>query len=229
MKRIGNYLLINLFIGLTFLIIACSNDDAETTVSELEKARMEYEKLKANPSFIELAFPEDDPGPPFYARIAVLGPDVLLMESNGTVVIPMMRQVECIDPEFNLLDLYHVPNGFFCPLTLSGRGLIEPNAPMGTFPAIAYGEGSNMPVWFVDSGLLANAMADGVLTLPELEALNPRKGVASRYEEYNKPRSEEDYLLVIESEGTMSGTNQKFEYKVISRTKARQDVELRIW
>lgn len=211
------------------LLMACANDDAEPMLSELEKARLEYEKLKANPSFIELAFPEDDPGPPFYARIAVLGPDVLLMESNGTVVIPMMRQVECIDPEFNLLDLYHVPNGFFCPLTLSGRGLIEPNAPMGTFPAIAYGVGSNMPVWFVDSDSLANAMADGVLTLPELEALNPRKGVASRYEEYNKPRSEEDYLLVIESEGTIPGTNQRFEYKVISRTKARQDVELRIW
>ncbi|MGY6741152.1 MAG: hypothetical protein ACXIUQ_00340 [Cecembia sp.] len=214
---------------LMLLVVSCSEDDKIPMPSELEKARMEYEKLKANPSFIELAFPEDDPGPPFYARIAVLGPDILLMESNGTVVIPMMRQVECIDPEFNLLDLYHVPNGFFCPLTLAGRGLIEPNAPLGTFPAIAYGEGTNMPVWFVDSSPLANAMADGVLTLPELEALNPKKGVASRYEEYNKPRSEEDYLLVIESEGTIPGTNQRFEYKVISKTKARQDVELRFW
>jgi hypothetical protein len=214
---------------LMLLVVSCSEDDKMPMPSELEKARMDYEQMKANPTFVELAFPEDDPGPPFYARIAVLGPDVLLMESNGTVVIPMMRQVECIDPEFNLLDLYHVPNGFFCPLTLAGRGLIEPNAPMGTFPAIAYGAGSNMPVWFVESGPLSSAMADGVLTLPELEALNPRKGVASRYEEYNKPRSEEDYLLVIESEGTIPGTNQRFEYKVISRTKARQDVELRIW
>jgi hypothetical protein len=134
-----------------------------------------------------------------------------------------------IDPDFNLLDLYHVPNGFFCPLTLAGKGLIEPNAPMGTFPAIAYGGGTNMPVWFVDKNLLAMAMADGILTLPELQGLNPLKGVASRYEEFNKPRSEEDYLLVIESEGTITGTNQRFEYKVISKTKARQDVELRIW
>lgn len=216
-------------IASVILVFACANEDQQPVISELEKARMEYELMKANPAFIELAFPEDDPGPPFYARIAALGPDVLLMESNGTVVIPMMRQVECIDPEFNLLDLYHVPNGFFCPLTLTGRGLIEHNAPMGTFPAIAYGGGTNMPVWFVESGPLANAMADGVLTLPELETLNPRKGVASRYEEYNKPRSEEDYLLVIESEGTISGTNRRFEYKVISRTKARQDVVLRIW
>lgn len=133
------------------------------------------------------------------------------------------------DTEFNLLDLYHVPNGFFCPLTLAGKGLIEPNAPMGTFPAIAYGGGTNMSVWFVDKNLLAMAMADGILTLPELQGLNPLKGVASRYEEFNKPRTEEDYLLVIESEGTIPGTNQRFEYKVISRTKARQDVELRIW
>lgn len=183
MHRIQNYLFIKLIVGISFLFLACANDDPQPEISELEKARMEYDQLKANPAFIELAFPEDDPGPPFYARIAVLGPDILLMESNGTVVIPMMKQVECIDPEFNLLDLYHVPNGFFCPLTLSGRGLIEPNAPMGTFPAIAYGAGSDMPVWFVESGPLASAMADGVLTLPELQALNPKKGVASRYEE----------------------------------------------
>ncbi|TVP48106.1 MAG: hypothetical protein EA341_11510 [Mongoliibacter sp.] len=211
------------------LVLACANEDEQPVVSELEKARMEYEEMKANHAFVELAFPEDDPGPPFYARIAVLGPDKLIMESNGTIVIPMMREVQCIDPEFNLLDLYHVPNGFFCPLTLSGRGLIEPNAPMGTFPAIAYGTGSNMPVWFVDSAPLLNAISDGILTLPELEALNPRKGIASRYEEYNKPRTEEDYLLVIESEGSILGTNQRFAYKVISRTKARQDVELKFW
>ncbi|GHB52520.1 hypothetical protein [Mongoliitalea lutea] len=229
MYRIKNYLSIKLFVGISFLFLACANNDAEPVLSELEKARLEYERMKANPAFIELAFPADDPGPPFYARIAVLGPDALLMESNGRVVIPMMRQVECIDPEFNLLDLYHVPNGFFCPLTLAGKGLIEPDAPMGTFPAIAYGGGTNMPVWFVDKNLLATAMADGILTLPELQGLNPLKGMASRYEEYNKPRSEEDYLLVIESEGTIPATNQRFEYKVISRTKARQDVELRIW
>lgn len=216
-------------IAWVILVMACDNEDQQPLVSELEKARLEYEQMKANPAFIELSFPEDDPGPPFYARIAVLGPDVLLMESNGTVVIPMMRQVDCIDPDFNLLDLYHVPNGFFCPLTLAGKGLIEPNAPMGTFPAIAYGGGTNMSVWFVDKNLLAMAMADGILTLPELQGLNPLKGVASRYEEFNKPRTEEDYLLVIESEGTIPGTNQRFEYKVISRTKARQDVELRIW
>lgn len=229
MKKATYFNLSMATIAWVILVMACTNEDQQPLVSELEKARMEYEQMKANPAFIELSFPEDDPGPPFYARIAVLGPDVLLMEANGTVVIPMMRQVECIDPEFNLLNLYHVPNGFFCPLTLAGKGLIEPNAPMGTFPAIAYGGGTNMPVWFVDKNLLATAMADGILTLPELQGLNPLKGVASRYEEFNKPRTEEDYLLVIESEGTIPGTNQRFEYKVISKTKARQDVELRFW
>jgi hypothetical protein len=229
MKKIENHLLTLVFLLLSFLMLACANDDNQPAISELEKARLEYEQLKANPAFIEKTFPGDDPGPPFYARIAVLGPDRLLMESNGTVIIPMMREVACIDPEFNLLDLYHVPNAFFCPLTLSGKGLIEPNAPMGTFPVIAYGMGTDMPVWFVDSTPLLNAISDGVLTLPELEALNPLKGVASRYEEYNKPRDEKDYLLLIESEGTISGTSQRFEYKMISRTKARQEVELRVW
>lgn len=229
MDRIKKHFFFKTFVGLFILMVACSNEDVEPELSELEKARLDYQQLKANPNFIELNFPGDDPGPPFYARIAVLGPDRLVMESNGTIIIPMMREVACIDPEFNLLDLYHVPNAFFCPLTLSGKGLIEPNAPMGTFPAIAYGEGTNMPVWFVESAPLLNAMADGVLTLTELNALNPKKGIASRYEEFNKPRSEQDYLLVIESEGTITGTNQRFKYTVTSKTKAKQDVKLRFW
>jgi hypothetical protein len=229
MHRIKNYFLFKAILGIFIVALACSNEDVQPELSEIEKARLEYEQLKANPNFIELTFPGDDPGPPFYARIAILGPDKLLMESNGTIIIPMMREVACIDPEFNLLDLYHIPNAFFCPLTLSGKGLIEPNAPMGTFPVIAYGSGTNMPVWFVDSAPLLNAIADGVLTLTELNALNPKKGIASRYEEFNKPRTEQDYLLVIESEGTIVGTNQRFKYIVTSTTKANQDVELRFW
>lgn len=229
MKRTKNYLLLNVLFGLCFLVLACSNGDGMLDVSDLEKARLEYQKLKADPGFVELAFPEDNPGPPFYARIAEMGADRLFIEADGLVIIPMMRQPGCIDPEFNLLDLFHVPNAFFCPLTLSGKGLIEPNAPEGTFPLIAYGIGTEMPVWFLERAPLLNAMADGKLTLNELEALNPKKGVASRYEEYNKPRTAEDHLLVIESEGVISATNQRFEYKVKSITKSTHDVRLRIW
>jgi hypothetical protein len=73
------------------------------------------------------------------------------------------------------------------------------------------------------------AIDDGVLTLSELEALNPKKGVASRYIEYNKPRSEEDHLLVIEAEGRIPASNENFEFRVASRNKRSQSAEIRIW
>lgn len=195
----------------------------------LERAIAEYARLKASGAFVEFSAPDPHPGPPFYARIAVLGPDRLFMESGNTVIIPMMRQLECIDRDFNLLNLFHVPDAFFCPLVLSGKGLMEPNSSPEQFPVIAYLESNNMPVWFVDREPLLQAMQDGVLTLAELESLSPRKGVASRYIEYNKPRTAEDHLLVIESEGIIPATNQRFVYTVKSVTKAAQDVDLRIW
>jgi len=229
MKRIKIFLPVSIFAGLIFLAASCSEDENVPQKSDLEMAIEEYAQLKANPAFIEFSVPDGNPGPPFYARIADMGLERLFLENESVVAIPMMRQVECIDPEFNLLDFFHVPNAFFCPLTVTGRGLIEPNSPPDRFPEIAYLESSDMPFWFVNKQALYAAIDDGVLTLSELEALNPKKGVASRYIEYNKPRSEEDHLLVIEAEGRIAATNENFELKLASRNKRTQSPEIRIW
>jgi hypothetical protein len=215
-------------ISLPLIVLSCKKDE-EIVLSKVELAAAEYARLKASGNYIEFSVPDQNPGPPFYARIADMGAERLFMESGNTVIIPMMRQVECIDPDFNLLSMFHVPDAFFCPLVLSGKGLTEPNSPPDVFPVIAYLESNNMPVWFVDKQPLLNAMQDGVLTLTELETLNPKKGVASWYIEYNKPRTVEDHLLVIESEGTIPATGQRFEYTVNSIDKSIQEVELRIW
>jgi hypothetical protein len=215
--------------ALIFLTGSCSEKENIAQQSDLDKAIEEYARLKANPAIIEFSVPEDNPGPPFYARIADMGLERLFLENETVVVIPMMRQVECIDPEFNLLDFFHVPNAFLCPLTVTGRGLIEPNSPPDRFPEVAFLESSKMPFWFVTKQALYTAIEDGVLTLSELEALNPKKGVASRYIEYNKPRTEEDHLLVIEADGRIPSSNENFEFRVASRNKRSQSAEIRIW
>lgn len=215
-------------IMVVIIILACSKDD-NVKETPMELAKKEYDQLKASGNFIEFSTPEQNPGPPFYARIAEISTkERLFMESGNTVIIPMMRNVECINPEFNLLQLFDVPAAFGCELTVYGKGLIEPDAPPTAFPIIAYLQSENMPMWFVEKGPLLNAMQDGILTLGELQSLNPKKGVASWYIEYNKPRSVENHLLVIESRGSIPATGETFEYTVNSISKSQQIVELTI-
>lgn len=207
--------------------ISCSSDDT-VKKTHLELAIEEYEKFKADPAFIEFSIPQDNPGPPFYARIGEIDTDRLFMESGNIVIIPMLRNVECINPDFNLLQIFDVPAAFGCALTVYGKGLIEPGATPDVFPVMAYLQSDDMPIWFLERNPLLGAMEDGVLTLSELEALNPKKGVATWYIEYNKPRTVEDHLLVIEGRGVIPATNQSFEFKVNSITKTLQNVELTI-
>lgn len=207
--------------------ISCSSDDT-VKKTHLELAIEEYAKLKADPAFVEFSVPQDNPGPPFYARIGEIGSDRLFMESGNWVMIPMMRNVECINPEFNLLHIFDVPAAFGCALTVYGKGLIEPEATPDVFPIIAYLQSDDMPIWFLDRAPLLAAMEDGVLTINELEALNPKKGKATTYIEYNKPRTDEDYLLVIEGNGVIPATNQSFEFKVDANSKDFQNVDLTI-
>lgn len=211
----------------TIGFLSCTSDDS-VKKSHLELAIEEYAKLKADPAFIEFSIPQDSPGPPFYARICEIGDDRLFMESGSTVIVPMLRNVECINPDFNLLNLFDVPAAFGCGLTVYGKGLVEPGATPDVFPIMAYLQSDDMPIWFLDRNPLLAAMEDGILTISELEALNPKKGVATWYIEYNKPRTVEDHLLVIEGKGVIPATNQSFEFKVNSITKALQNVELTI-
>lgn len=193
----------------------------------LEVAIADYATLKSAPGFVEISVPDENPGPPFYTRFGASGIGPYLL-AGQTVVIPMMRNLDCIAPDFNLLDFYHVPDAFFCPIYLSGKALIESDASPEDFPVIAYLQSDDMPIWFVDHDALQGAMADGVLTLSRLEALNPKKGRASRYIEYNKPRPEGDYLLVIESEGTIPATGESFRFAMKETNRIMEEIQLKI-
>lgn len=151
---------------------------------------------------VRLSMPEEDPGPPFYARVGLQ-----ILESDRWVAIPFYRAPECVPPTFNLLDFYDFPgpNGpgaFACPLLTAGFLLIESDAPLGTFPKRAVFNSSGTPIWFVNTPAFHAATRDGVLTMGELEALRPLLGLATRYHETLLPRGE-DHRINISAEGML--------------------------
>jgi len=202
---------------------SCKKDD--DSVSVLEEGKKRYEELKKNPDLIEVKFPDVDPGPPFYARLGKFPDSELVFRSNGKVFIPFLRELSCIDEEFNLLNLADVPNAFFCPLTVTGTILIEADAQPGDFPAIGFGQGENVDMWILDEDKFDNAIADGVLTIGELESLQPLMG-KGKYAEYNVPRDELGYLLIIEASGTVASTNQKFSFSYVERNRQQVSISL---
>jgi hypothetical protein len=153
------------------------------------------------PPLVQRSIPDEDPGPPFYARVGMQ-----FFDNGKWLAIPFYRPPECVPPDFNLLEFFHFPGpagpgAFACPVLMSGRLLIEADAPLGTFPRKVWLQGGNVPVWFVASDLFAAAAADGQLTIGELESLQPLKGVAS-YHEMLQPR-DEDHLIIIVSHGKL--------------------------
>ncbi len=59
-----------------------------------------------------------------------------------------------------------------------------------------------VPIWFVSMARFEAAVMNEVLTLPELEALEPLIGTATSFEEELQPR-EEDHRIVISSSGNL--------------------------
>jgi hypothetical protein len=125
---------------------------------------------------VRLDIPEQDPGPPFYARIRT----GFVPHTDQWAAIIFYRQPGCVPPAFNLLNLFNPPAAFGCPLTVDGFAIYdEAPVPPGAAPKLAklFGLGA-VPVWFVSWPELQSAMGDGVLTITELAAL-PSLRIAS--------------------------------------------------
>ncbi len=149
--------------------------------------------------------PNPDPGIPAYAR-AFPGLNQFFHDGEW-IAIPFYRAPSAIPANFNLLEFFHFPGpdgpgAFASPTLLNGFFLIEPNAPLGTFPLIAVTSGNAVPVWFVRWADYQAAMADNVVTIGEIEALKPLRGIANKYNETLKPRVE-DHLVVITASGKL--------------------------
>lgn len=138
---------------------------------------------------IRLSIPEEDPGPPFYASIE----RVFIPHTDEWAAIPFLRQPGCVPDDFNLLNLIDVPAAFGCTLTVGGH-LVYKNAPppVDDAPIMAnlHGLGA-VPIWFVSWPELQVALADDVLTVPELLSLPSLQiGLATFFKETQHPGNE---------------------------------------
>ena len=135
---------------------------------------------------------------PFYARI-VTG------TGEWTPVI-FYRPVDCIPENFNLLRFFDAPRAFGCgPMTVDSFA-IWPTGP-GLDPAPMHSRNLGLgavPIWFVRTEDYLAARADGVLTIGELEALDPLMGHARLFTETLHPSPPaETNLLLVNATGTL--------------------------
>lgn len=99
------------------------------------------------------------------------------------------RDPTCVPLEFNLLDFFDAPTVFDCPMTVEGFEIWKNGPPpMDVAPihTMSHGTGA-VPVWFVRWEVLRAAVGDNVLTMSELNTLNPLKGRAFFFKETLQP------------------------------------------
>ncbi|MCA1803440.1 MAG: hypothetical protein LC662_13395 [Rhodothermaceae bacterium] len=191
-----------------------TNNDDDENMSDLEMAKLRFEQLIQKSGNITIPFPDQDPGIPIYARVGPILNQFFV--TNGRIVIPFYRDPGCIPDDFNFLTYYDPPTAFGCDLTVQGRFVIENDAEQGDFPIMAHTTGTQVPVWIVDWPGFQALLENESVTLSEIEALNPVKGVAQQYEEYLSPRFQE-HEVIIEASGTIPGTSQKFNFGLTHR------------
>lgn len=129
---------------------------------------------------------QDDPGPPYYARIEY----GFVIQDGNTAAIPFYRDPACIPLDFNLRNLFDAPRAFGCALTVEGFDVWKNGPPPvdmgGPIQSETHGLGA-VPVWFLDWLELKAALRGG-LTIEELSTLpSLRRGIATFYQETLHP------------------------------------------
>lgn len=134
---------------------------------------------------VRLAFPEETPGPPYYARISSEGAP----RTAQWAAIVFYRDPSCVPADFNLLQFFDIPRAFGCPLTIEGFEIWQNGPGQDPAPIEVKSRGLGaVPVWFVFPHELDAAMADGVLTIGELSALpSLQTGAAHGFQEVLHP------------------------------------------
>jgi len=137
---------------------------------------------------------------PFYMRT------IEATDSPLSVVV-FYRPIDCIPADFNLIAMFDAPRAFGCgPQTVESFAVWETGVgqdPFGPIQSRARGLGA-VPIWLVDDQALDLAQSDGVMTLAELESLDPLVGVADFYTETLHPLGAvRNVLLVVDARGTL--------------------------
>ena len=201
-------------LSLALTLAACSDTqiadplagvpDTETLIRSAEAAGM-----------VRITVPNPDPGLPAYAR-AFPGANQFF-HNREWLAIPFYRAPSAIPANFNLLEFFHFPGpggpgAFATPILIKGFYMIEPNAPLGTFPVLAVSTGDSVPIWFVKWSDYQAAMADNVVTIGDVIAMRPLRGIATRFNETLKPRLD-DHLTIITASGKLDD-GRTFEFHV---------------
>ncbi len=124
------------------------------------------------------------PGIPAYARTD------LIPHNEEWAAIVFYREPSCVRADFNLLDVADVPAAFGCPLTVAGFEIWENGPPpIDAAPLFTNLRGlGHVPVWFVSWPDLQVQIADGVLTIAELESMDSlQRGDATFFAERLHP------------------------------------------
>jgi hypothetical protein len=211
---------------LTAVLLGCNAE--RDTVTPAAEARFSQGLARASAGLRTVSFPEEDPGPPFYARVATLLDQIF--HDDEYVAIPFYRDPTCVPGDFDLLSSFHLPDehgpgAFGCDLLVHGRFLIEPDAPHGTFPVQVVTRGA-AGVWFVPWNEFQSAMADGSVTMSELRSLNPLQGTADHFHEMLQPRMD-DHRVVITSSGRLDD-GRRFQFNVTHLGDTTQSLLIRI-
>ncbi len=192
-------------LGVALLLGACSESQIADPLFDVPDTPTLIRQAEAA-GLVRVTVPQPDPGVPAYARAF---PGANQFFHNGEwLAIPFYRAPSAIPTDFNLMTFFHFPGptgpgAFATPILIKGFYFIEPNAPLGTFPVLAVSTGDAVPIWFVRWSDYKSAMADNVVTIGDVIAMQPLRGIATTFTETLKPRLN-DHLTVITASGKLA-------------------------
>ena len=170
------------------LILGCQKEPISpvSTTSNMTIDQPQAEKL----DFVPL---------PFWART-----DAIFVLNGYGIIYFYVQDPSIIPNSFNLLDFYDPRRTTVLPLSawaVDGSRIFHHLKNGWPIELHLYGKGA-VPFWFITEQQTAAAIADGILTMPELESLNPIKGHANHFLENIHPTKR---ILNVSAKGSLDG------------------------
>jgi hypothetical protein len=168
---------------------------------------------------VNVQVPAEAPGVPAYTRTDLMTGQFLFHTEEWAAIV-FYREPSCVPDDFNLLAFYDFTlvgdppllRPFLCPMTVSGREIWQNGPPVDLGPRQSNLNGVKVPVWFVSWPDLQLAIADGVLTMAELESLNPLRGVAATFHETLHPAGVANRAVLTITASGLLPDGRSFQY-----------------
>jgi len=144
---------------LSISLLACSDRPTPTDAPGLQ-----FTAAGGQPTVLH--YPGDIPGPAYYSTVSA----GFVPTDGGWVGIVFWRAPECVRADYNMLSGFDRPAAWGCTLTVEGESWWHDPAVPPPYMVLERGLGA-VPVYFVALSEYQAAIADGVLTIGELQAL----------------------------------------------------------